>query len=34
MLFQATDELARRERISDRAAATAAQLAQQHCWRA
>ena len=30
MLFQATDELARRERISDRAAATAAQLAQQH----
>jgi hypothetical protein len=30
MLFQATGELARQERISDRAAATAAQLAQQH----
>jgi hypothetical protein len=29
MLFQATDELARQERISDRAAATAALLAQQ-----
>jgi hypothetical protein len=29
MLFQATDELARQERISDHAAATAAQLAQQ-----
>jgi hypothetical protein len=29
MLFQATDQLARQERISDRAAATAAQLARQ-----
>jgi hypothetical protein len=29
MLFQATDELARQERISDRATAAAAQLAQQ-----
>ena len=29
MLFEATGELARRERISDRAAATAAQLARQ-----
>lgn len=29
MMFQATDELARQERISDRAAATAAQLARQ-----
>jgi hypothetical protein len=29
MLFQATAELARQERISDRAAATAAQLARQ-----
>jgi hypothetical protein len=29
ILFQATDELARQERISDRAAATAAQLARQ-----
>lgn len=29
MLFQATDELARHEQISDRAAATAARLARQ-----